>query len=298
MDGLHALLGQLVTLIGSMGYPGIFLLTMMESTFIPLPCELVLIPAGYLSQQGAMNIWVVWLISIFGTLSGSIINYGIAVSLGRKFLLAYGKYMFMPEERFKKVEHFFYEHGSFSTFIGRLVPGVRHFIAFPAGLARIPLSKFCLYTTMGSAIWMGILLGLGYVVGQNKVLIEEYLHIIQAFIGVFVVLLIVSYGLYYSRKKSGHPSQIGNIQPGLEVVQHPKRYRGNQDNHDEVRFDSEISTLEPTPRQLIPQQTAVRPVKKKKPARKKASGAKGGTGKSGGKGTKKASKGRSRGGRR
>jgi membrane protein DedA with SNARE-associated domain len=203
MDAIHILLGQLVDFIGSLGYVGIFVLTFIESTFVPLPSELVLIPAGYLAQQGRMDIWLLWAISTLGTLGGSLFNYWIAYVFGRRFLLSYGKYMFMPEDRLQKVEIFFNDHGSFSTFIGRLMPGVRHFIPFPAGLAKMPLGKFCLYTTLGGGSWMGILLGLGYLVGNNKAVINEYMHIIHAFIGVFIVLLAISYGWYYSNKKRG-----------------------------------------------------------------------------------------------
>jgi membrane protein DedA with SNARE-associated domain len=151
-----------------MGYPGIFLLMAMESSVIPIPSELVMPPAGYLAQQGEMNMAVAILFGTAGSLIGAY--------LGRPLLLKYGKYLLITEEKFAKVESFFLKHGEVSTFIGRLLPVVRHLISLPAGLAGMNHLKFCLYTLLGAGLWVTVLTVIGYVIGSNQELIMAYSH--------------------------------------------------------------------------------------------------------------------------
>src|SRR5574341_1270017 len=132
---MHELITWLVNTIGALGYPGIFLLMAMESSVVPIPSELVMPPAGYLAHQGQMNIWVAILLGTAGSLVGAYANYFAAHYLGRPLLLRYGKYVWITEEKFAKVETYFKDHGEISTFIGRLLPVVRHLISLPAGLA-------------------------------------------------------------------------------------------------------------------------------------------------------------------
>jgi membrane protein DedA with SNARE-associated domain len=159
-----------------MGYPGIFLLMAMESSVIPIPSELVMPPAGYLAQQGEMNMAVAILFGTAGSLIGAYINYFTAHYLGRPLLLKYGKYLLITEEKFAKVESFFLKHGEVSTFIGRLLPVVRHLISLPAGLAGMNHLKFCLYTLLGAGLWVTVLTVIGYVIGSNQELIMAYSH--------------------------------------------------------------------------------------------------------------------------
>jgi membrane protein DedA with SNARE-associated domain len=165
---MHAFLNWLVETIGTMGYPGIVILMFVESSFIPFPSELVIPPAGYLISQNQMSWTGVVLSGTLGSVLGAIFNYGLAVVLGRPFLLAYGKYFGVSQKRFMKGEEFFLRHGSISTFIGRLVLGVRQYISFPAGLCRMSLAKFSFYTALGAGIWVSILTYIGYFVGNNK----------------------------------------------------------------------------------------------------------------------------------
>jgi membrane protein DedA with SNARE-associated domain len=165
---LQAFFSWLVDVIGAMGYGGILVLMFIESTFIPLPSELVIPPAGYLISQKQMHWWGVILSGTAGSLLGALFNYAIAFYLGRPFILKYGKYFGVSERHFKKGERFFTRHGVISTFIGRLVLGIRHYISFPAGLARMDIKKFCFYTALGAAIWCGILAYIGYFVGNNS----------------------------------------------------------------------------------------------------------------------------------
>ncbi len=190
---MKTLIDWLLATIGAMGYPGIFLLMAMESSVIPVPSELVMPPAGYLAQQGKMNMLVAILCGTFGSLLGAYANYYAAHYLGRPLLLKYGKYVWITEEKFAKVESFFLKHGEISTFIGRLLPVIRHLISLPAGLAGMNHVKFSLYTLLGAGIWCTVLAWIGYFIGENQQLILRYSH--QAVIGVviFSALLIVWY---------------------------------------------------------------------------------------------------------
>ena len=158
----------LVNFVHGFGYIGIFIMTFLESTFVPIPAEATMIPAGYLVYQGEMNLFLVLLASIAGTVSGATVMYLVAASLGRRFLYAYGKYMLFGHERMAQLDRFFASHGDISIFTARLIPGVRHVISFPAGLAHMNLKKFCFYTAAGGSIWMATLVLIGYVIGDNK----------------------------------------------------------------------------------------------------------------------------------
>jgi len=195
---MHQLIDWLVATVGALGYPGIFILMAMESSVFPVPSELVMPPAGYLAQRGEMNIWVAILMGTAGSLAGAYANYFAAHWLGRPLLLKYGKYVWITEEKFAKVETFFHKHGEISTFIGRLLPVVRHLISLPAGLAGMHHGTFAFYTTVGAFIWVTILTWIGYVIGQNQELIMRYSH--QALIGV-VIFCFVLVAVYVWRQK-------------------------------------------------------------------------------------------------
>src|SRR5512141_1684598 len=173
---MHELMIWLVNTIGALGYPGIFLLMAMESSVIPVPSELVMPPAGYLAQQGQMNMLLVILCGTLGSLIGAYANYFAAHYLGRPLVLKYGKYVWITEEKFAKVERFFNAHGEVSTFVGRLLPVVRHLISLPAGLAGMSHLKFSVYTLAGAGIWVTVLTFIGYFIGMNKALIMRYSH--------------------------------------------------------------------------------------------------------------------------
>jgi len=199
---MHSLIDWLLTTIGALGYPGIFLLMAMESSVIPVPSELVMPPAGYLAAQGRMNIWLAIFMGTAGSLVGAYANYYTAHYLGRPLLLKYGKYVWITEEKFAKVEQYFKDHGEISTFIGRLLPVIRHLISLPAGLAGMNHVKFTIYTLAGAGIWVTILTWIGYFIGANQELIMQYSH--QALIGVIIVsaVIIALYVRNHKRKKS------------------------------------------------------------------------------------------------
>jgi len=197
---LHDMVNFVVDTVGSLGYIGIFIMMFLESSFFPFPSEVVMIPAGYLAYKGEMNIYIAIFSGIAGSLTGALFNYFLAVKFGRKFLVKYGKYFFIKEETISKMEEFFKSHGHISTFSGRLIPAVRQYISFPAGLARMNLLVFSIYTTLGAAIWVVILTLLGYYLGDNEALIKEYLRYIIA--AILLVLAIIAYLYYLKIKKS------------------------------------------------------------------------------------------------
>ena len=204
---MHELINWLVLTIGALGYPGIFILMAMESSVIPIPSELVMPPAGYLAQQGQMNMFVAILCGTAGSLVGAYANYFAAHYLGRPLILKYGKYVWITEEKFAKVETFFKDHGEVSTFIGRLLPVVRHLISLPAGLAGMNHWKFSLYTLLGAGMWVTVLTYIGYFIGANQELIMKYSH--QALIGAVLmsVTIIAVYIWNHRRKKLLEPSE-------------------------------------------------------------------------------------------
>jgi len=197
---MHELISWLVTTIGALGYPGIFILMAMESSVIPVPSELVMPPAGYLAQQGQMNVFIAILCGTLGSLVGAYANYFAARHLGRPLLLKYGKYVWISEQKFARVESFFLRHGEISTFIGRLLPVVRHLISLPAGLAGMNHLKFSLYTLLGAGIWVTVLTFIGYIIGEKQDLIMRYSH--QALIVVLIcsALLVMVYIRLHRRK--------------------------------------------------------------------------------------------------
>ena len=190
----------IVETIGSLGYIGIFILMFLESTVFPIPSEVIMIPAGYLAYKGEMNIYIVILLGVLGSLGGALFNYYFALKFGRTFLLKYGKYFLVSEETIRKTELFFKDHGHISTFSGRLIPGLRHYISLPAGLAKMNLFVFCLYTTLGAALWVVILTLLGYFLGGNEALIKEYLRYL--IVGLLVSLTILGFWYYKKVKKT------------------------------------------------------------------------------------------------
>ena len=181
-------------------YLTVFLLMMIESTVLPMPSELVIPPAAYLAAKGELNIFLVILAGTTGALAGSLINYVVSFTLGRKIVYALADtklahLIFINREKVEKAETFFIKNGKSSTLIGRLVPGVRHLISIPAGLAKMPLRTFMLWTFIGAGIWNIILSMLGYFFYSQQELLEKYYEELKwGVVGVgliFVIYLII-----------------------------------------------------------------------------------------------------------
>ncbi len=192
----------IVDTVSSLGYPGIFALMFLESSFFPFPSEVVMIPAGYLVNAGEMNMFMVIFCGIAGSLAGALFNYYLGYKLGRPFFLKYGKYILFNEDKFLQVEGMFLRHGEIITFIARLIPGVRQYMSFPAGITKMGLIRFCLFTSAGAGIWVTILTLLGYIVGQNQELLKIYLNQIVYTLLILSVILIAIYVYWHQRKKN------------------------------------------------------------------------------------------------
>jgi membrane protein DedA with SNARE-associated domain len=188
--------------IEQVGYLGIFIGMFLESTAFPLPSELIMIPAGIAASYGTMNIYLIIVAGVLGNVFGAVFSYYLAAFVGRAVLFKIGKYLFIKPETIIKVEEFFKSHGSISVFIGRLIPGLRHFISLPAGIAKMNIRLFCLYTSIGSLLWTIVLAILGFEIGENRELIKEYIHTIAIACAILCLLLITAYCIFVKYKKS------------------------------------------------------------------------------------------------
>lgn len=198
---LENIVNYLVELVANWGYLGIFLLMALESSFFPFPSEVVMIPAGYLVYTGQMNLYMAFAAGAFGSLAGALFNYYLCYFLGRPFVAKYGKYVGITDEKMAKFESFFNRYGEISTFNCRLIPGIRQYISLPAGLAKMNIFTFSLYTTLGAGIWVAILLAIGYYIGDQKELIKEYLGQITIYLLIAVALITAIYIYIHKRKK-------------------------------------------------------------------------------------------------
>jgi membrane protein DedA with SNARE-associated domain len=222
MEWLVQLAEWSVRMVDYLGYPGIIFLMLLESSVFPVPSELVMPQAGYLVGMGKMNMVIVVACGVIGSWLGALLNYYVALHVGRPFFLRFGKYFFCPPHKFLKVEKFFLTHGEVGTFTGRLVPVVRHLISIPAGLARMSMGRFLFYTGTGSGIWVTILAYIGYYVqrvvaapegGTAKQLFEKYSK--NCTIGVLAacVVIIVVYGWWHRRRQQRVVTAPGDLPP-------------------------------------------------------------------------------------
>jgi membrane protein DedA with SNARE-associated domain len=202
---LSSIIEFFVNLVDSLGYFGIFLGMVIESSFFPFPSEAILPPAGVLIARGQMSLAIVLFLAILGSLCGALINYFIAIQLGRKvvnkLIFNYGKIFFIKEKHILKSENYFENHGDITTFVGRLIPGIRQLVSLPAGFSRMNLFKFCLFTSFGAGIWSSILIFIGYFYGGNPHLMQTNLGIITAIIISISLFIILFYILARLTKK-------------------------------------------------------------------------------------------------
>ncbi|MFA6305270.1 MAG: DedA family protein [Candidatus Gracilibacteria bacterium] len=193
---MELLITKILAFAADLGYGGVFFLMAIESSFIPLPSELVVPPAAYLASRGEMNVFLVILFSALGSIVGASFNYLLARILGRPLVYAiaekkWAKFIFLNKSHIEKAEKYFLERGNLATFLGRLVPGIRHLISIPAGFVKMNYFSFVLYTFAGAFIWSSILAALGYFFGENQEFILKYSKDIGlVFLAVFIVFVI------------------------------------------------------------------------------------------------------------
>ena len=162
--------------ISTMGYGGVVLLMAIESACIPLPSEIIMPFAGFLVFKGEMVLWMVAVAGSLGCVVGSIPAYYLGMYGGRPLVEKYGKWVLISHKDLKWADHAFEKHGDIIIFIGRLLPAVRTFIAFPAGVARMHMGKFILYTFVGSLIWCYLLAFAGFKMGEHWESLKVYFH--------------------------------------------------------------------------------------------------------------------------
>lgn len=197
--------GLLEWCLEHLNYWVVFVLMILENSVVPLPSELIVTPAAYKAANGEMNIYLVIVVTTLGSTIGALINYYIASAMGRPIIYKFvdtrlGRFLFINPKKIAYAETLFLKHGKISTFFGRLLPAGRQFISIPAGLARMKLSSFVLYTFLGSAIWNSILVLLGYYLAQilpEEELMEELKRHSTMFSFIFIGLvgIIISYHL-------------------------------------------------------------------------------------------------------
>jgi len=193
-----------------LGYPGIIALMTMESSILPVPSELVMTPAGYWAAKGEMNFAVALLCGILGSVIGALANYYGAQLIGRPLIQRYGRYILLSEKNLERSERFFAQHGEISTLIGRLFPVIRHLISIPAGLHKMPLPKFILYTAVGAGVWCAILTYIGYFLGQHEASLrsEEIHRYVTWALVALIPLSLGTIGFYLWRRRRKRASAV------------------------------------------------------------------------------------------
>jgi len=203
LEIVSTLIDFITSTISGLGYGGIFLLMVAESALIPIPSEVIMPFSGYLVSTGEFNVVYVVLAGSVGNLAGSLIAYYAGSLLGREFILRYGKYVLLRKSHLELTETYFKKYGDRSIFIGRLLPAVRTYISLPAGLARMNMRKFIVYTLIGSIIWNSGLTYIGIKLGRNWETMLEYSDYIDIAVVIGVIVVIVLF-VKSTRNKSAH----------------------------------------------------------------------------------------------
>lgn len=195
----------------NMNYTTIALLMTVESSFIPFPSEIVVPPAAYIASQpnSHLNIYLVVLFATIGAVLGALINYFLAIYLGRPIVYKLadsrmGHFLLLSKDKILKAEVYFNRRGKISTFVGRLIPGIRQLISIPAGLARMNIPSFLLFTFIGAGIWNAILAFVGYIAHGQQDLINRYSHelsyVFLGLIALFIAYVVIKQVMNKNKK--------------------------------------------------------------------------------------------------
>lgn len=201
-----------------LGYPGLFILIVLESTMVPVPSLLVMPFAGFLASQGTFSLPAILVINSTGALVGSGLSYWLGAAGGKPLLLRYGKYVFVRRKDIEKTEEYFAKHGGKTIFVGRFLPVVRHLISIPAGIARMPLRPFLTLTFLGASIWGGGLMVLGYQLGANWEGIAAQAKRIDLVIAGLVVLAIMAFAIRFVLRRRRERETFGAAAKNPETV--------------------------------------------------------------------------------
>lgn len=194
---MHEIIEYIVNIVWDLGYTGIFVMMVLESSFFPFPSEVAMIPAWYLSSTWEMNFSIALLVWTLWALLGAIINYILGYKLWwpiiKKLIHSYWKYFFIKEEHYNKTENYFYKHGIITTFLARFITVIRQLISLPAGVFKINFAKFLFFTGLWAGLWNLILMVIWYVAGENKDLIAQYTKELLVCGILFVIIVAIWY---------------------------------------------------------------------------------------------------------
>lgn len=186
------LTGMISDLMSSLGEIGVGFLVLLETVFPPIPSEVVLPLAGFLSQQGEMNAILVLVIATLGSYAGALVLYFLGAKLGEERVVrGLSKLPLVDREDFERAAGWFHRHGRSAVFFGRLIPGVRSLISLPAGAEHMPLATFSIFTIAGSAVWNALLVGLGFFLGTQYHLVDQYSQYFDIVIYVALAALVL-----------------------------------------------------------------------------------------------------------
>jgi len=182
------------------GYLGAAFLMMLESMVAPVPSELVMPFVGFLVVEEKFSLWASILVTSLGSIVGSLISYYMGYFGGRPVVLRVGRYLLLNQEHLEWTERWFDRHGSWTIFVSRFIPVVRHLISIPAGLGRMRIMPFCVYTLVGATIWNSFLLWLGYKLRQNWMLVQQYSHELDMVVAVGLVAAVIWFAAVHFRR--------------------------------------------------------------------------------------------------
>ncbi|MEK6923364.1 MAG: DedA family protein [Nanoarchaeota archaeon] len=201
------LIEYITQFISAIGYPGIFILMMLESMVAPVPAEAVMPFAGFLIADGKFTFANVMLISTLGSLVGSLISYYTGYFGGQILIRKFGKYIFLEEYHLDWTIRFFEKYGSSTILISRFIPVVRHLISIPAGYAKMKIIPFLIYTLIGAITWNGFLVYVGFKLGENWNIIEKYTSIVDIIVIGLITAGIVLWIVLHIRLKAVHKTE-------------------------------------------------------------------------------------------
>ncbi|MFZ1075908.1 MAG: DedA family protein [Nitrosotalea sp.] len=199
---LSNLTNFIIQTISNSGYVGIFFLMVAESALIPIPSEVIMPFSGYLVSTGKFNVILVIMTGSIGNLVGALIAYFIGAYLGRSFVLKYGKYVLLKKSHLELAESYFKKYGNRSTFVSRLLPAIRTYVSLPAGVAKMNLKKFAVFTLAGSIIWNTALTYIGLKLGEEWNSIRKYSDYFDAVVVIVVIVAIIA---YWKKRKATQP---------------------------------------------------------------------------------------------
>ncbi|MBI2144437.1 DedA family protein [Candidatus Woesearchaeota archaeon] len=192
--------GLFTSVIASTGYLGVFVLMTLESMVAPVPSELVMPFAGFLVADGKLNLWLVIIASSLASITGSLISYAIAYFGEKELIHKFGRFVFLDKDELDWTQRWFEKRGSITILISRFIPVIRHLISIPAGLAKMDLKKFVLFTAVGATAWNSFLLWVGMQLRERWEAVHKYSSQLDVLVIVLIVVAVAYYAYRHIRR--------------------------------------------------------------------------------------------------